>query len=96
MFALYFDAVFRKKLIENIKGRITHPDFSYKSEEKLYELAKFIKKHMNSDDASGKGNEFDSLKYVLMEYVLLEDLKHQISFMSPRAIDYYQNNFSLD
>lgn len=89
----YFDAIFRKKLTENIREKITHPDFSYKSEEKLYDLAKYIKKHMNSDDDSGKGNEFESLKYVLMEYVPIGELKKQISSMDPNAVTYYQNTF---
>lgn len=89
----YFDAIFRKKLTENIKGKLTHPDFSYKSEEKLYELAKYIKKHMNSDDDSGKGNEFESLRYVLMEYVPVEELENQIRSMAPDALAYYQNSF---
>lgn len=89
----YFDAIFRKKLTEEIKDRITHPDFSYKSETKVYELAKYIKKHMNSDDNSGKGNEYDSLKYVLMEYVPVDELKNRIQFLDSNAIAYYQNNF---
>lgn len=88
----YFDAVFRKKLTEEIKDRMTRPDFSYKSEEKIYELAKYIKKHMSSDDESGKGNESKSLKYVLMEYVPIDDLKKRISQIDLKAIDYYQNN----
>lgn len=88
----YFDAVFRKKLTKEIKEKITHPDFSYKNEEKLYELAKYIRKHMSSDDDVGKGNEFESLKYVLMEYVPIDELKKRINNLSPNAIDYYQNN----
>ena len=88
----YFDAVFRKNLTKSIKEKITHPDFSYKNEDKIYQLAKYIKKHMNTDDNSGKGNEFESLKYVLMEYVPLTELKKQILSMDPNAVDYYQNN----
>lgn len=88
----YFDTIFRKKLTESIKEKITHPDFSYKNEDKLYQLAKYIKKHMNSDDNSGKGNEFESLKYVLMEYVPLTELKNQIVSTNPNVVDYYQNN----
>lgn len=89
----YFDAVFRKKLTEKIKQRMTHPDFSYKSEERLYELAKFIRKEMNSDDESGKGDEFDSLKYVLMEYVPIEDLKSRIQLLDAEAVEYYNSCF---
>lgn len=87
----YFDAVFRKRLTENIKEKITHPDFSYKSEEKLYELAKYIKNHMNSDDDSGKGDELKSLKYVLMEYVPIIELKNHINLMNSNAVIYYQD-----
>lgn len=88
----YFDAIFRKRLTENIKEKITHPNFSYKSEEKLYDLAKYIKRHMNSDNDSGKGNEFESLKYVLMEYVPLIELRTQINSMNSNAVVYYQDN----
>lgn len=89
----YFDAVYRKKLTEEIKNKLTRPDFSYKNEEKIYELAKFIRKHMSSDDKSGKGDEFESLKYVLMAYVPIEELKKRISELDTQAISYYQNSF---
>lgn len=48
---------------------------------------------MSSDDEIGRGNEFDSLKYVLMEYVPIEELKPRIIQIDPSAIDYYKNNF---
>lgn len=89
----YFDAVFRKKLTEEIRGKITHPDFSYRSEAKLYELAKYIKRHMNSDEDFGKGNELDSLKYVLIEYVPVDELKERINNLDSDAVSYYQSNF---
>lgn len=89
----YFDAVYRRKLTEEIKSRMTHPDFSYKSDEKIYELAKYINKHMGNDDASGKGNEYESLKYVMMEYVPIEELKCRIAALNPGAVEYYRDNF---
>lgn len=88
----YFDAVFKRKLTEEMRNRITHPDFSYKSEEKLYELARYVKKHLNSDDDSGKGNEFESLKYVLAEYVPIDELKRRINSLDITATSYYQTN----
>lgn len=88
----YFDAVFRRKLTDEMKARITHPDFSYKREDKLYELAKYVKKHMSSDDSSGKGNEFESLKYVLAEYVPIDELKVRINTLDASAEGYYQNS----
>ncbi|HJJ41966.1 MAG TPA: hypothetical protein O0W90_01465 [Methanocorpusculum sp.] len=89
----YFDAVFRKNLTDAIKNKLTHPDFSYKDEEKLYDLAKFIKKHMNNDVDSGKGNELESLNYVLFEYVPVDDLKKRINSLDPNAVIYYNENF---
>lgn len=47
---------------------------------------------MSSDDESGKGNEFESLKYVLVEYVPIDELKKRIDQIDSQAIDYYQNN----
>lgn len=88
----YFDAVFKRKLTEEMRNRITHPDFSYKSEDKLYELAKYVKKHLNSDDDSGKGNEFESLKCVLAEYVPIDELKRRITALDTTATNYYQSN----
>lgn len=88
----YFDAVFRKNLTKQIKEKITHPDFSYKNENKLYDLAKYIRKHMSSDEESGKGNELESLKYVLNEYVDIDELKTRINILSSDSVDYYQNN----
>ena len=86
----YFDEIFRKKLSEEIKDKLTHPDFSYKDENKLFELAKFVRKRLKSDDDSGKGNEYDSLGYVLREYVPIEDLKARIGKLDSSAVTYYQ------
>lgn len=56
-------------MVENIRDRITSLQFSYKNDENIYALAKNIKKHMSTDTDNGKGNEFESLKYVLNEYI---------------------------
>lgn len=88
----YFDAVFRKKLIKEIQDKITKPDFSYKNEEKIYELAKYIKRKMRSDDESGRGNEFESLRYVLTDYVPIDELKNRINQMDSKAVSYYQDS----
>ena len=85
----YFDEVYRRKLTEEIKNRLTYPGFSYKDEKCIYELAKYIRKHMRNDDISGKGNEYDSLRYVLSEYVPINELRERIDFLDPTALDYY-------
>ena len=86
----YFDKIYRKKLTEKIRNKLTQPDFSYKDENSLYDLAKYIRKHMSNDDNSGKGNEYDSLRYVLLEYAPINDLKCRIDTLDSTAVNYYQ------
>ncbi|KAK2313562.1 hypothetical protein XC49_19995, partial [Clostridioides difficile] len=37
-------------------------------------------------------NELESLKYVLSEYISIEDLKVRIDTLDSKAVQYYQNN----
>lgn len=87
----FFDAVFRKRLTSQMKEKITHPDFSYNNEENLYKLAKYIRKQMSNDEKAGKGNELECLKYVLKEYVDIEEVKDRINSFSFSDVSYYQN-----
>ncbi len=86
----FYDEVFKKKMVEDIKNRITHPDFSYKNDDKLYDMALFIKNRMKMDVESGQGNELESLNFVLREYIVIDDLKTRVNNIDVEAIQYYQ------
>ena len=88
----FFDEVFKKKIVNDLKDKITHPDFSYKNDKELYEVAKFVRNRWHMNDESGQGNELESLKYVLNEYINIEDLKKRISAIDSNAVTYYQAN----
>lgn len=88
----FFDEVFKKKMVSDLKDKITHPDFSYKSEDKLYEIAQFVKNRWHMNDESGQGDELESLKYVLNEYIIIDDLKARISAIDSTAVAFYQGN----
>ena len=88
----FYDEVFKKKMITDLRDRITHPDFVYKDDEKIYEIALFVKNRMRMDDKSGLGDERESLKYVLSEYVPIEVLKTRISAIDANAVQYYQTS----
>lgn len=88
----FFDEVFKRKVVEDFKNKITHPDFSYKDDNKVYDLAQYIKNRFSSKDIPGQGDEKESLKYVLIEYVLIDDLKGRIDAIDSNAVIYYQNN----
>ncbi len=88
----FFDEVFKKKMIADLKDKITHPDFSYKSDEKIYDVARFIKNRWKMNDESGQGDELESLKFVLNEYIVISDLEFRIDAINPDAVNYYQSN----
>jgi hypothetical protein len=87
----FYDEVYRKKIVEELQEKITHPDFSYRNEDKVYEIATFVKNRMHMNDESGQGDELESLKYVLKEYVDIEQLKEKVKAIDAESVQYYQN-----
>lgn len=86
----FFDEVFKKKLVSDLQSKITHPDFSYKKEEKIYEIAQFVKNRFQMNNDSGQGNELESLKFVLGEYIIIDEVKKRIENISQGSVQYYQ------
>lgn len=87
----FFDEVFKRKIVVDLTNKITHPDFSYKDPNKVYDMAIFVKNRFSMKE-NGQGDEKEALKYVLNEYVSIEDLKDQITAIDANAIEYYQHN----
>ena len=87
----YFDEIYQKKLVDDMKEKITSPDFSYKDDKKLLELASFVSKRMKSDDEAGKGNELESLKYVLATFAPIEELKNKLNEINPTLVQFYSD-----
>lgn len=88
----FYDEVFKKKMINDLRDKITNPGFSYKNDDKIYEMALFIKNRLRMNDESGQGNELESLKFVLNEYIAIDELKNRISSIDSTAVLYYQSN----
>lgn len=59
---------------------------------KIYEVALFVKNRLKMHDEAGQGNELESLKFVLNEYVPIDDLKTSIDGIDSTAVQYYQSN----
>ena len=74
----FYDEVFKRKMIEDLTDKITQPDFSYKNEDQVFGLATFIKNRIKMNVNEGQGNETESLKYVLKEYINIEELKNKL------------------
>ena len=50
----FYDEVFKKKMINDLRDKITNPGFSYKNDDKVYEMALFIKNRLRMNDESGQ------------------------------------------
>lgn len=88
----FYDEVFKRRMVEDIQNKITHPDFSYSNADKVYSLATFVRNRMKMNDEAGQGNEEQSLKFVLSEYINLDELEYRLSVLDPSIVDYYKNN----
>ena len=88
----FYDEVFKKKMVSDLRNKITSPDFTYKNDDKVYEIAKFVNNRMRMDSKSGLGDEAESLKFVLMEYVPIEELRARIGTIDSTAETYYQTS----
>lgn len=88
----FFDEVFKRKMVTDLKNKITHPDFSYKNDTKVYEIAMFVKNRLRMNDEICRGNELEALQYVLSEFVSINNLKTRIEAIDINAVQYYQNN----
>lgn len=85
----YFDEVYQKKLLDDMREKITSPDFSYKNDKKLLDLASYINKRMKSDNEAGKGNELESLKYVLATFAPIDELKEKLNEINSTLVQFY-------
>lgn len=86
----YYDEIFKKKLVKDLKSKITHPNFSYKDDDKVYDIALFIKNRIKINVQDGQGKELKSLNFVLKEFIDIEELKKRIDELDNNAILYYK------
>lgn len=86
----FFDEVFKRHIANDLREKLTHPNFSYKSDDKIYEVAKFIRKKIKSAEEAGQGNEFDSLTYVINEYVKRDDVIARLKDYNADYVNLYE------
>ena len=88
----FFDEIYKKKMIADLQDKITSPGFSYRNEEKIYDIVKFVQKRISKNGELGQGKELESLKCLLNHYVEVEELKKRINEIDSESEQYYQNN----
>ena len=76
---------------DDMLEKITHPSFSYKNKEHIKQLAEFSHKRLKGFGDDGQGNELESLKFVLREFIDIDELKNRIQDLR-HNINYYESN----
>ena len=87
----FYDETYYRYLVNDMRNLITHPDFSYKSDEELLKLAKFSQNRLRQFGEDGQGNELESLKYVLKEFIDISTLKNKLASTQEELVSYYSN-----
>lgn len=87
----YLDKVYYQHLIEDMRDLITKPDFNYTSNKNISELINMTDKRLKNFGKFGQGNELESIKFVLKDFVSIDDLKSNLSKQSDETISFYQN-----
>ena len=88
----FYDEVFKQKIVSDLRDKLTHPDFSYKDDQKVYDIVRFTKGRLKMNEELGSGNELQSLIYVLQEFIDISTLKSNLLQTNKDSIIYYQGN----
>lgn len=86
----YFESVFNDDLIEQIKGAITHPGFSYKRKKDIGQLVSTIKKSLQIRSETITFSELEALRLSLVKYVDLPQLAAELNSYDATLLDYYR------
>jgi hypothetical protein len=86
----FFENVFNEELIEKVKSKITHPDFSYKRKKDIAALIKDIGKSIKIRDESITFNELEGLRLTLQKFVSLSELIEKLDSYDSSLINYYK------
>jgi hypothetical protein len=87
----FFENVFNEELIEKVRTKITHPDFSYKRKKDISSLIKDIGKSIKMRDESMTFNELEGLRLTLKKFINLDELIEKIEAYDPSLIEYYKS-----
>ncbi len=87
----FFEEVFNEDLVERIKNKITHPDFSYKRKKDISSLIKDISRSLQIRNEKVIFSEQEGLRLTLERYVDIVDLQDKIAGYDSNLVDYYRS-----
>lgn len=86
----FFESVFNEALVERIRNKITHPDFSYKRKQDVSSLIKEIAKSIKIRDESMTFNEQEALRLTLQKYLDINELIVKLDEYDNSLVEYYK------
>lgn len=86
----FFEDVFTDALVEKVRNKITHADFSYKRKKDISSLIRDIGNSIKIRDESMTFNEQEGLKLTLKKYIDLKDLAEKLNGYDEALINYYK------
>ncbi|BAZ83688.1 hypothetical protein PN497_09230 [Sphaerospermopsis kisseleviana CS-549] len=88
----FFEEVFNEDLIEKIKNKITHPDFSYKRKKDISKLIKDISRSLQIRNEEITFSEQEGLRLTIERYVNIDDLRDKLNSYDSTLINYYKTS----
>lgn len=86
----FFESIFNEALVEKVRNKLTHPDFSYKRKKDISSLIKDIGKSIKIRDESMTFNEQEGLRLTLTKHVDINDLIQKINDYDGSLVEYYK------
>ncbi|TOB49043.1 hypothetical protein CGK04_20330, partial [Vibrio parahaemolyticus] len=88
----FFESVYEDEVVNQIKNKLTHPNFSYKRKKDIKSLISNVKKLSRSKEDGIGVSEIDALEYTIKKFVDLDELKSKLISYDGDIYDYYINN----
>ncbi len=88
----FLEIVFNEALVEKIKNKLTHPDFSYKRQKDISSLIKEIADSIKIRDESITFNEKEALGLTLQKYLDISELITKLNEYDSTLVNYYKSN----
>ncbi|HIF5839407.1 TPA: hypothetical protein ACX3EF_004652 [Vibrio parahaemolyticus] len=88
----FFESVYEDEVVNQIKNKLTHPNFSYKRKKDIKSLISNVKKLSRSKEDGIGVSEIDALEYTIKKFVDLDELKLKLQNYDGDIYDYYINN----
>lgn len=86
----FFESIFNEALVEKIRNKLTHPDFSYKRKRDISSLIREIGKSIKIRDESMIFNEQEGLRLTLVKHVNIGDLIQKLNDYDEALIRHYK------